>query len=751
MMKSSRWFLSGKYREALIIGFLFVLAVTFGWFYLHLPGIKVFADTDDKGAALGPALLWAMGYGMSRTLFTSQSPETEAFVNQERDSLSPSEFSPPLLTFPAAGKFFYDRQYTQYTVGVLWRIFGVSWDVLKGLLAVMFATMAILTYGIFRLGINRGLSLLGTLLTMFSPLMLSQLPWLRSLGKAPFILGAALAAGYMLSRPMRRGSYLALSAFLGLAMGYGLGFRQDVSICLPALVAVMLFGVHGERPITWPWRLVGVALLCGICFAVLELPRRDWTQRSVGNNSFYLTQGFASSSRDIVELDLSGIHPVYSNSDLAVQGQVEHYATVQPDRMDRKSILQLSRNYACFTAVSDLISLAPLSAISNLLMYDWSAFWRTEDTSVRMWTDEAERVTRGMVRYLYLTFPADAITRCYGSALHIVRNLDHKLPGAPEPPPWLSYTAPFVQMIAAHLHEFGFLYTAATLIILAGIRLRLGFGALFLLFYFCGYTGIQFQTRHAFHLNLFSFWGPLFLLGVAGHLASGVFRNVRTQSFKQLLAPTSWRAPLQRVLIFGAVVAVLFAAPLYVARAWQYFTAGRVLAHYQSANLEPLPFHVSDSDAGPLYCPDRLPSHETPFDPLSDFALAQVDKREFTPEYLAADVTTNAPISPLSFQYVNPALEMDGFTCFATGAPSAGPRTFRFFFPVYHPSQRVVGTARENQSRDFKGVTLGPGMALKALYRVRNINDFPVLMCLWLPLDGQPVWCYDRLPAVVGS
>ena len=79
-------------------------------------------------------------------------------------------------------------RYMLYTVGYLWKVFGVSWKSLAILILVMLGISAFAVYGISRLAMPVPWSVFVALAFTWNSAVYSQMPLFRDFSKAPFIL-----------------------------------------------------------------------------------------------------------------------------------------------------------------------------------------------------------------------------------------------------------------------------------------------------------------------------------------------------------------------------------------------------------------------------------------------------------------------------------------------------------------------------------------------------------------------------------
>ncbi len=185
-----------------------------------------------------PAVMIACGRGF---VITVQQPEPLAeFLRLRRDTFD-------CATLPAKLELDPDHvyqaawRYLETAVGWAWRILGISWSGLGPLFGVLFGTVITLAYGISRLAAGRVFAVLAAIGLSASSIHLLNLPHLRDYAKAPFTLALVLILGWIVTRPVRAWSLLALSTAYGAVLGIGYGFRTDFLAALPVLV-IVLFG-----------------------------------------------------------------------------------------------------------------------------------------------------------------------------------------------------------------------------------------------------------------------------------------------------------------------------------------------------------------------------------------------------------------------------------------------------------------------------------------------------------------------------
>lgn len=663
-----------------------------------------------------PALCVATGHGLSE--FFPDSPETRDFLSKKTPNMAAQDFpSGALIGSAWHNKFFADRYFLVYSVALLWRLFGISWQVVNVLIVLLFAISGALVFGIFRLGMGRGFSLAGTALTMMSPVVLSQLPYLRDFCKAPFILATILFCGYLLVRTVSLRRLLALAGVMGFVIGVGVGFRQDSIICLPPALLFLGFFARGSPTLSWRARLAaGLFLLAA--FIPPALPALSMTSNTGGNNAFYLTQGFSEPCLRDLDLEPASYAPLSGNQDEIVGAYIESFVERHfdfQDRMHRVNVLARINGTAQIQAL--------------FLNTEFMATLLTPLSRLDLWSKSAEIAARRYVYELAATFPADVVSRWYASVLRIVRHLGPLCQPARSNPvlqELMAVEAP----LARHLYQYGAFYALATLLILSWHSYWRAMGALFLLMYFFGYPSLEFQMRHAFHLNFASIWFPAFLLHslTAAAIKRGSRRSIRQLCRRESLLSAG------RMAAFAVSAAALIAVPLSLARAWQNGTVTDLHHRYRQADLEALPvLEQVDSRGNTRYCPERIPAFDSHppaalFNALASLGLPVTRVPSVLVEYLVAEFETTRATQRIAMEFADGRYGWDAV--YDVPEDAAG-RSIRFFFPVF----RFTNEDERESPAAFKGASFDPGVTFKGFYRVRNSRDFPLLMNVWLPSD----------------
>lgn len=696
--------------ELRVVVVLFMLAATVGMLYLHTWG----GQSMFWQPIFGPAVMWACGRGYVNPAL-KHAPELEEFLYARAERFSREDLPEDIevvpwdleLTADAEWQRYFDdpwlvslmpyQRFHLYLLGAAalnWRVFGVSWPALYPFYAFLFGVTVVAGYGLFRLGMRRAFALACAVLLAVAPLHLQQLPHYRDYAKAPFILVALFLMGCLAKKPMRWPGVVGLAGLGGAVIGVGLGFRPDVNICLVPFVAVVLLFLPGGLLRAWRVKLAALAVL-GAAYLVTAWP--ILTALSGGSNMphWALLGLFA-----FCDARLGVASPIYDFGgpylDLYVRAAFQSYAQRVAGHGERLCIS---------TEVYD--------------QYGW-----------RYVLEIARR------------FPADLALRAYAAVLRV---LDEMRVSVQDPAP-RGLTHPVI--VAAYkarvlalnsLVGSGRYYTGLALTLVGGYNLRLALCALFLLLYFAGYPGIQFNLRHCFHLEFISLW----VLGFLAQQAVDAARKLKDAPTRcrlraALPRPGAWWQPgVRRAAAFVAIACLGIVLPLAGLRAYQRVTVGTLLRAVASAPVEPLPCEQREVDGDTVLL--HVPG-------LAEMAPAPPEKpgMPMQTQYLAAAFDeASRPAIPLVIRYEADDAEYDFSRDDVVLPPAASSEVpegalGRVFFPVFVLSP----AAYEGVEQRFIGVELRKEHLpyFRGLYRVTDLGALPLLLNVSLPHD------WDRFP-----
>ncbi len=159
-----------------------------------------------------PAILIGAGRGFKEldidTIRTE--PALNTFIEYKAQSLDVSSLPENLPTKkPSYETRTY--QYLYYTVGFLWRLFGIRWNVVRVLIVFCFFLTCLVVYRICRLALPVTWSLLATHAFAWNLAVLESLYSFRDFSKALFILCAVLLVSTAIRKPVKLKKYLCIA------------------------------------------------------------------------------------------------------------------------------------------------------------------------------------------------------------------------------------------------------------------------------------------------------------------------------------------------------------------------------------------------------------------------------------------------------------------------------------------------------------------------------------------------------------
>jgi tetratricopeptide (TPR) repeat protein len=310
-----------------VLALLLLTAALSGVFFLFfLPAVHLPPSfLDFKGEVYSPNLvvsaMVATGRGFAEPLLGDgateqypEAPELGRFLRRQRPDLSPNQIPTSLRTQTPTIDWAYRHRYLFYTIGALWRVFGISWNVVTMFCIVLHCAMVGLVYGLMRLGMGRLWSLAGTLILTVLPFNFDMVHTnVRDMGKGPFILAAMLVMGWLVTRAVSRRKFLGLSALLGLIIGVGVGFRADVLACLPPSLFVLAFCRRPRTGAVVGERLAAISLL------ILSFLAPAWPMMGVysGGSLFAhdILMGLSTKCDDMLGTNRASYEKLYVNED----------------------------------------------------------------------------------------------------------------------------------------------------------------------------------------------------------------------------------------------------------------------------------------------------------------------------------------------------------------------------------------------------------------------------------------------------
>lgn len=435
-------------------GMLLALLIAAELVTVYFLAFENWRGPGDWGSNLGylPAVMIAAGRGLTVT-DVDAIPELKSFIAFETTHFDVSLLPEDLRVWdPDPETHWY--QYLLYTVGYLWRVFGVSWNVVRGLTVLFLFLAGLCVYGICRLALPRVWSLLAAHAFCWNLGVLNTLVSFRDFSKAAFILGVIWMLGNLLRERSTVKKYLVTACLLGILFGIGMGFRRDMQVVLPVSILVLMTCRLQPTGLRIVWRF-SAALLAAAAFILISYPVVSALYPKRWVNAHDTIMGFSSACEaGLRTLELSScqkhylLHDGYSTSQAA-------YAAHRGISMTREQAEELRKG--------------------------------DRDVTLAVESAYIETVVR--------LFPADMIARTYATVLACFRTLDVTL---------------FIPFIVLEL--CGFISVVVGLMILAALDLYLASQIALMLALFCSYTSLQFGLRHAFHLTFIPYWFGCFCL-----------------------------------------------------------------------------------------------------------------------------------------------------------------------------------------------------------------------------------------------
>src|SRR5262249_1338365 len=320
-------------------------------------------------------------------------------------------------------------------------------------------------------------------------------------------------------------------------------------------------------------------------------------------------------------------------------------------------------------------------------------------------------------------WPADIITRAYGAVLQVVA-FPFNTGAYIDPVPYGIQSAPVLRMYGwqsslLHLLEgTGILTVTLALSAISVSSVRRAVILLAGLLYFAGYTAIQFQPRHFFHLEFIAWWALGFL--AQGAIALGG-RLVRSGGGGDLALPG-----IRRVAAFAAIALGILILPPAAARSYQQRPMRTFLGAYVDAERDRVAVTpIETGDRTLLRAEDLWGGRNLQQRVRTEYIVAA-----FMPAACAA-------ISlPVTFRYEAPDRWTD-YSFDVTLTLTSDYPSVQVFVPAYYTG----GSSR------FTGVEVPRGFepCVQQVTRIRDLRPLPLLLNLTLASNLEPSVLYQTL------
>ncbi|HWI17201.1 MAG TPA: hypothetical protein VNT81_05615 [Vicinamibacterales bacterium] len=505
-----------RLADVLIVVAIFWVSTAAGARYLADRKISAIGDFLEHGSMV------ACGYGMTQPA-EPRSRALYAFMIREQHAITCPEVVGQGEVRDSR-RFAANHRNLIYSVAAALRVGGLSWSTLDLFVGGLFGVSMVLVYGLLRLLVWRGLAVIGVTAIIASN-HIAQIANLRDFFKEPWFLAAWLSIGWLIIRRGERAtSRLYLPAIVGgLIVGIGIGFRVDLMACAPVFPMVTMLVVAGwDRQAL---RVKGIAVAgFTLAFAVTALP----TLLSLAGGS--------------------------NSGHVAVLGLMRPFAVelgLEPPPYD----------------IGDIYS----DGYARSLIAAHASVVHQQPRETAMGTPEYDARGYAIVREQVEAFPSDQFVRVIGAVRQIVRypftKVSREAYVAEDlfPAGALKSAAEWRARAFAPLDGYAIALALAAVALLYALDWRVGAALTLMVFYFCGYSMIQFSRRHTFHFDVIPVAFLMIVIQGVVVGALGIWRS----------APPglpAWPVLARRATVglsCAAGIAALLALSLWGARSWQ--------------------------------------------------------------------------------------------------------------------------------------------------------------------------------------
>jgi hypothetical protein len=689
------WRFAGS--EAIRVMGLFVTAAVIGAIYVSTWG----GLPEFWQQVFGPAVMTACGRGYTNPMMSevpgladflylrSESfdcaaiPDNVTLLPQDTSGMTYEEIQAfhPLQQFPGWTQWQRFHRYLILSVALMFTLFGVAWQSLTPLYALLYGMTNALGYGIFRLGMGPRVSTLFTLLLMTSPVHLQQLPQLRDYSKAPFFFAIVLAAGWIVRRPLPMKLQIPLAAVAGFIGGLGLGFRQDVSIAAALFCGLVALFSPGPFTRTW-WKRGTVIAVFIAAFTVLGWPIVQVLSR-VNNATHDTIIGFTK----------------YCDQRLGVEAPLYDFGDPFLDEYVRAILMGHANRTTGRTEI------------------------------FRHYSPDYDVAGKAYFRDMALTFPADLIVRGYASILRITDELQvSSADGTPRgiSNAFLARLWQWRRWALDSLPGAGRYYVALMLLCVAAVNPRIGAALFCTIVLLAGYPALRFSERHAFHMEILPLFATGFLLHGAFWAVQSAWANRRKRPTRA--AFSTLKTCTIRGTTFALISVSLLVLPLVAARGWQTMQVSALIRAYEGGDRVALQANATSDDTTTRIALPGFGDASTPDGGPKLPTYCEVLVLEFQP---------GAAALPIQFTYeaAEPNFKFDRTMVVPPASPGTTAPT-RVYYPVYYGAGcRFTGfSLAATDAERFHGAS-----------RLTDIRTQPILLNAVVPPDWIGTRKYQTL------
>lgn len=493
---------------------------------------------------LGPAITFAFGEGFKDPTVPPTSKIGGFLNHSDPVTVEYGDVSHPI---PSTSMSPFQRHhcYLIALIGICWRLFGVSWLALGPLLALMAAVSVACVYGILRLRVRPWIAWFAALALLSLPAQLALLQYTRDYSKTPIFFLVFFLLSILLCRPLGSKGLMLMGAALGVVTGFGYGIRQDVYVIWGILPIVYIFFLPTglfRKPVA---RAASLAL-AAVLFIIISRPAMS-ARESMGNSTaHHLVMGLFKYNHDT--MGLGGAPYIWLNEQLMTDNYVSSIIQDHHRRLVGKRV------------------------------------------NVNALGLEYDRAGQLFFKNLVTHFPADFLIRVLAASLTTIRDSPWLIVGVT--PAMYDVSDPlieYLQRVQAKPRNFWNAYGPALLFlgltVLSWRSLRLALAATGLIVFFTGYTSLQFQPRHFWHLGVVYICVVAFLVEELVRLA-GVVLGGR-EKIRSACSTLGDKAGMKRVAAYITVVLAGAVGVVGLARAYQAQIVATLFESYRVARVVP--------------------------------------------------------------------------------------------------------------------------------------------------------------------
>lgn len=225
------------------------------------------------------------------------------------------------------------HRYLLYSVGWVWWLFGVSWDVLRWFLVCLFILTVLIVYAIARVYLPAIFALVVGFFFSISQIPVIILPILRDFARAPFILAVLLILFCLVETKRTTFRFIVLCFLSGLTCGIGIGFRRDLLMFLLLSVFILLLLPKTENVPKIHIRFAGILIVL-ITFLIVSYPILQ-SFHKFGTLGWHDTlMGFGTDHDDLAGLKRTNYERISKYDDLLVSAMADVYSFYHKDIND---------------------------------------------------------------------------------------------------------------------------------------------------------------------------------------------------------------------------------------------------------------------------------------------------------------------------------------------------------------------------------------------------------------------------------